>query len=450
MTKSLKNKNQKLILYPTLLSNNNTPQSNSKEINNISNNYQKNKFSLQKSFSFNNITNPNNSKNNSKIIQILNSINITQYNNHYICNKNKIIDDETIKMKNRQINKEIKKINKILTDININNNKKDEEINKQGNLIDKILNINKQAYLDTLSNLEKNFKKDKNKHNNNNKSFNDLINKLYFQYQELITDNNEQNLEIKNLKKNIKNTKKNELIIENNILMKQYNKYKYLCLNMERKNENYKNKIRNKTDIENKILEKNFEILQLQENLKLSKNNNIQKEQEKLDLIKKIKEYQIKNKEIKNKINLLNQEYNYILLSKKNLEDNLFTAYNTTTALNNNLNEQSLSSNLNSNNVSNIITQNNINDKNSINTFEENVNVKGEIKNKIFDDDNNLNTVDEEKITNIESETNFKKDYIINEKNKINDIDNISNKNRKKYNESFIEKNSDLSDDNEN
>ena len=150
MTKSLKNKNQKLILYPTLLSNNNTPQSNSKEINNISNKYQKNKFSLKKSFSFNNITNPNNSKNNSKIIQIINSINITQYNNHYICNKNKIIDDETIKMKNRQINKEIKKINKILIDINSQNKKKDEEINRQGNLIDKILNINKQAYLDTL------------------------------------------------------------------------------------------------------------------------------------------------------------------------------------------------------------------------------------------------------------------------------------------------------------
>ena len=51
-----------------------------------------------------------------------------------------------------------------------------------------------------------------------------------------------------------------------------------------------------------------------------------------------------------------------------------------------------------------------------------------------------------EKITNIESETNFKKDYIINEKNIVNDIDNITNKKKKKYNESFIEKNSDLSD----
>ena len=432
MTKRLKNINQNLFLYPTLLSNNTTSK------------FTKNKLSLKKSFSFNNITNPNNSINNAKTIQIINSINITQYNNNYICNKQKIIDDETIKMKNRQINNEIKKINKILIDVNFQNKKKDEEINKQGNLIDKILNINKQAYLDTLSHLEKNFKKDINK--NKDKNFNDLLNKLYFQYQELITDNNELNIEIKNLKKNIKNTKKNELIIENNIILKQYNKYKYLCTNIGKKNEEYKNKIRNKSDIENKILEKNFEILQLQENLKLIKTINIQKEQAKLDLIKRIKEYQIKNKEIKNKINSLNQEYNYILLSKKNLEDNLFTIYNNNTALNNNLSEQSFSSNLNSNNVSNIINQSNINDKNSINTFEENVNVKAEIKNKIFDEENNLNTVDEEKITNIESETNFKKDYIINEKNIVNDMDNITNKNKKKYNESFIEKNSDLSD----
>ena len=145
-------------------------------------------------------------------------------------------------------------------------------------------------------------------------------------------------------------------------------------------------------------------------------------------------------------VGLLKYLSSLILLSKKNLEENLFTIFNNNTALNNNLSEQSFSSNLNSNNISNIINQSNINDKNSINTFEENVNVKAEIKNKIFDEENNLNTVDEEKITNIESETNFKKDYIINEKNIVNDIDNITNKNRKKYNESFIEKNSDLSD----
>ena len=61
-----------------------------------------------------------------------------------------------------------------------------------------------------------------------------------------------------------------------------------------------------------------------------------------------------------------------------------------------------------------------------------------------MEDENNLNAVDEEKITNIESETNFKKDFA-NEKeeskkedlNSVN-IENLSDKNRKKYNESFI------------
>ena len=454
MTKRLKNLNQNLFLYPTLSSNTNISQTNSKE--NTSYKITKNKFNLKKSFSFNNITNPSNNVNRAKIIQIINSIKIKKYNDHlytqsnndlYLFNKHKIIDDETIKMKNRQINREIKKTNKILIDINEQNIKKDEEINKQGNLIDKILNINKQAYLDTISNLEKNIKKDK------NKNINGLLNKLYKQSQELIMDNNELNLQIKNLKKNIKNTKRNELIIENNILIKQYNKYKYLCTNLEKKNEYYQKKIRNKTNIENAILEKNFEILQLQENLKLNKTINIQKEKEKAELIKKIEKYQIKNKEIKSKINQLNTEYNFILLSKKNIEDNLYNIYNKSSFNNlsfNNKNEQSVSSNLNSNNVSNIINQSNINDKNSINTFEETMNIKEEGKIKNFDDENNLNTVDEEKITNMESETNFKKDYIINEKNKINDMDYFSNKNRKKYNESFIEKNSDLSDINEN
>ena len=79
--------------------------------------------------------------------------------------------------------------------------------------------------------------------------------------------------------------------------------------------------------------------------------------------------------------------------------------------------------------------------------MEESVNAKEENKNKILDEENNLNTVDEEKITNIESETNFKKDFIGIEKNKIsNEMINSENKNRLKYKESFIEKNSDLSE----
>ena len=79
--------------------------------------------------------------------------------------------------------------------------------------------------------------------------------------------------------------------------------------------------------------------------------------------------------------------------------------------------------------------------------MEETVNAKEENKNKILDEENNLNTVDEEKITNMESETNFKKDFIGIEKNKIsNEMINSENKNRLKYNESFFEKNSDLTE----
>ena len=472
MSKKIKPINSKLFLCPSILSN----KSRTKE-KNISYKTSKNKLrpklNLKKSFSLNYITNPNN--NPSKTIQIINAINLTQYNNinqEPKCFYN-MIDNEDLNIKNRQINKEIKKIKKILINVNEQNKKKEEEINKQTDLIDEILNINKKAYLDTLENLEKNYKKDK------NKNFNDLLDKLYRQYQELMIDNNEKDLEIKKLKKNKENTKRNELIIENNILKNQYNIYKNICKNIEIQNERYQKKIKNKLEIENEILEKNFEILQLQENLKLSHAINIQKEKEKAQLLNQIKEIQLKNKEMKTKIKQINQEYNYILLSKKELEDNIYMAYNNynnneinnesnyyiddnNNALdkNNNNKEDSLSSNINSNNISNIINiNNNNNNKESINnisnTLEETVNIKDtNIKNNKIEEDNNLNTVDEEKITNIESETNFKKEHLKEKENvenkKINDINDLSIKDdNNKYNESYIEQNEILSEDNE-
>ena len=304
----------------------------------------------------------------------------------------------------------------------------------------------------------------------------DLLDKLYKQFHELLLDNNETDLEIKTLKKNIQNTKKNELMIENKILKNQYNIYKNICDNIQMQNEKYQIKMRNKPEIENEILDKNFEILQLQENLKLGNELNIQKENEKAELLNKIKEYKIKNKEMKKKIKKLNQEYNYILLSKKELEDNLYMAYNNNYINNNEINDESiynenstrnnneepLSSNINSNNVSNIINKNNDNKEsinNISNTLEETDKVKDINLNKDKNDEeneNNLNTVDEEKITNIESEINFKKDYIEEKVNKqdndinnnVNDLNEISNKRINKYNESFIEQNDYLSEDN--
>ena len=453
MKKSLNNIKTNLFLCPTLSS-----LSKIKEINYSLSNTSKNnirpKLNLKKSFSLNNITNSNSIKNNEKTIQIINSINITQYNNNIYNstynNNFRIIDEESLKIKNQQINKEINKIRKLLTNVNEQNKIKDEEINKQAALIDKILNINKQAYLDTIKNFEKNYQKDK------NKTFDDLLEKIYFQFQELKVNNEEINLEIKNLKKNSKNTKKNELMIENNILKNQYNKYKYLCKQIEIKNENYKSKTKNTHKLENEISEKNFEILNLQENLKISNSINIQKEEEKNQLIQ--------SKNLKNKIKKLNQEYNYILLSKKDLEDNLYLAYN-----NNEINyyekydnkKAAISSNRNSADISNIIDKDNNNKENVnniSNTLEETLNINeiNKINNKILEDENNLNTVDEEKITNIESETNFKKDFANKkEESKKEDLnivnnENLSDKNGKKYNESFIEQNSDMTNTNEN
>ena len=468
--KKIKSNSKNIIVYPVI-----TNKSKSKEKNDKNNfcktpkNKLRQKLNIKKSFSFNNITNPNN--NNTKTIQIINSINVTQYNNIKTEGNcvYRIIDNEYLNMRNKQINKEINKIKKLLKNVNEQNIKKEEEINKQSNLIDKILNINKKAYLDTLENLEKNCK-------NDNKNFDDLLDKLYKQFHELLLDNNETDLEIKTLKKNIQNTKKNELMIENKILKNQYNIYKNICDNIQMQNEKYQIKMRNKPEIENEILDKNFEILQLQENLKLGNELNIQKENEKADLLNKIKEYKIKNKDMKKKIKKLNQEYNYILLSKKELEDNLYMAYNNNYINNNeinnesiynenstrNNNEEPLSSNINSNNVSNIINKTNDNKEsinNISNTLEETDKVKDINLNKDKNDEeneNNLNTVDEEKITNIESEINFKKDYIEEKVNKqdndinynVNDLNEISNKRINKYNESFIEQNDYLSEDN--
>ena len=50
-------------------------------------------------------------------------------------------------MKNRQLKNEINQIKKKLSNINSENSKKDEVILKHESLIDQLLNINKQKYL---------------------------------------------------------------------------------------------------------------------------------------------------------------------------------------------------------------------------------------------------------------------------------------------------------------
>ena len=309
MSEILSKKNSQTIAYPLIISNTKSQNKiNSSKIKNITKikKIPKQNLTFKKSNSFKYLTNPNNISK-SKTIEIINSINLSQtnkFNNRNNSNNNSYaldlfskhspIDGESLQMKNRQLKTEINKIKKILTNINTKNSKKDEEISKQESLLDQLLNINKQAYENTLSSLQNN--------SSQNIYDNNLICKINKQYLDLKNENNNKEKEIKELKKNIKNSKRNELIIENNILTNQYKKYNNLYQHILEENKRYAKKMKNQNEIENEILQKNFEILQLQENLKLSNTMNIRYEKEADELKKKIMEFEEKNKNMKIKI----------------------------------------------------------------------------------------------------------------------------------------------------
>ena len=123
--------------------------------------------------------------------------------------KHRAIDNESLQVKNRQLKTEINKIKKKLQNINMKNSKNDEEISKKEVLIDQLLNINKDAYLNTLSSLDNSIQI--NGKDSNNIYCDNLILKLNRQYQELLNSNKEKEKELKVLRKDIKNSKMNEL-----------------------------------------------------------------------------------------------------------------------------------------------------------------------------------------------------------------------------------------------
>ena len=169
MAEILSRNNTESISYPLILNNNR-----GKDVNNITKPIKIKKrqnLILKKSNSLNYITNTN--ENNSKTIEIINSINLAKNkninkmnlkNNSYVFelfSKHRAIDNESLQVNNRQLKTEIKQIKKILRNIKNKNSEKDNEISKQEVLIDKLLNINKQAYLNTLSSLDAFPKNDK-------------------------------------------------------------------------------------------------------------------------------------------------------------------------------------------------------------------------------------------------------------------------------------------------
>ena len=144
MTEILSRNNTESISYPLILNNNR-----GKDSNNISKPTKIKKrqnLILKKSNSLNYITNTN-EINNSKTIEIINSINLAKNkknnkmnlkNNSYaldLFSKHRAIDNESLQMNNRQLKTEINKIKRILTNIKKKNSEKDNEISKQEVLI---------------------------------------------------------------------------------------------------------------------------------------------------------------------------------------------------------------------------------------------------------------------------------------------------------------------------
>lgn len=433
-------RNKQSIVYPPILTNNNQKniqlRNKSKQI-----------FSHKKSNSFTYINNPN--EINCTKSEVLNSFDLIQnnYSKHFnrnnsyaldLLDKHKIIDKESLKIKNQQLKTELNNVKKKLKNINIKNLLKDKEISKQEHLINKVLNIDKQAYKDCLSSLDNSNPNNSNNMNNYNNS---LISRIISQYQELQKENIEKEKEIKILKKRVENSKKNELLIENSILVNQYNKYKNIYQYLIDKNKSYAKKLKNKNEIENEILKKNLTILQLQEKLKVTHAMNIRYENERYELMAKIKEYENANRNMKLKIKSLNQDYNDIRLAKKEIEDNYYIAYNELNKFEynfNNINNISAFSNVKTNNYTsniyysnnNIMNSSNDNDianiSNTFNTYEDNHNINDKsTKNEINDKIDTNSAVKSIKLVKISPNKN---DNIKNiNKNKINHNSKIKN-----------------------
>ena len=126
-----------------------------------------------------------------------------------------------IYQKNIKLKTELNKIRKELTKIKSDNLKKDNEISKKENLINSAFEIKEDQFnfnIDEESKIEKeNEVYDKCLHSN-------LIYKLKKQYAQLKKEMEKKDNDILLLKKNIKNSRLNELIFENTNLFNEFKK----------------------------------------------------------------------------------------------------------------------------------------------------------------------------------------------------------------------------------
>ena len=181
---------------------------------------------------------------------------------------NSINSAENLYARNMQLKNEINKMRKELALVKSDNIKKENEIVKKENLINSALDIKNEEYdIEKIDNI------DDCKHSN-------LISKIKKQYNALKKELDLKNKEIFELKRNIKNSKVNELVIENTTLLSEIKNIKALYEHIQTENENYMIRLKNYNQIQSNVSKQHFIILSLQENLNaITKENDFLKEE---------------------------------------------------------------------------------------------------------------------------------------------------------------------------
>ena len=234
-----------------------------------------------------------------------------------ICNteiNNLINDKDSLYEKNIQLKNEINLLRKENLKIKSENIRKENEIIKKTNLINQTFQI-KDEILNIDDSEEKDLKENElyDKVINNN-----LIYRLKKQYNELKKELEKKENEIFILKKNIKNSKINECVVENNVLIDEFNKIRNLYNDLIGENEKLKIKCQNNKILEENLSKQHFFVLKYQEDLKNLNEQNILLKTENLKLKSKIKNLNSENKKLNENINNLNQQIQKQINNKNN------------------------------------------------------------------------------------------------------------------------------------
>ena len=233
------------------------------------------------------------------------------------CKPENVNDKESLYEKNIELKNELTQVRRELIKIKSENIKKEQEINKKENLINSTFEIKEEQY--NLNNEE--IKIDKENDSNEKCLHINLINKLKKQYNDLKKEFDNKDNDVYLLKKNIKNSRLNELIVENSVILQEVNKLKSLYNHQIQENNNLNIKKKTVKEIETNISKQHYIIMNLQENLTKSNEENSNLKNENSTLKSKYKRISNEYKENNEKIHKMEEQIRNLMLEKKELED---------------------------------------------------------------------------------------------------------------------------------